>query len=457
MVPTNSNLSLSSEAALSVPVASTSAPGVATFPTTGGWSISSGVVSFSFGGTVLPIASTSATGTVSIPTANGLSVTGGVATFSSAGYVWPDASYATKGVVRIGSSLSVTGGLVSLPAASTSVRGAWRGDSNFNNSDGLISYSKTATTSSIGYVRPGTGVSVDGTGIISVASANDATTSTKGIIRVAASNPLSVSGGVLTLTQHATTSVPGIVRGDASFSQTASTLSQTTVASAGDLGLVRIGSGLSVTAGLVTRSGLNDATGSTKGVIQVGSNLAVAGGTLSLAAPLATTSTMGLIRPGTGLSVVGNKLRLTPASPGVPGSVRTFDDTLTINNGSISVNSSALATIDSNTFTSIQLVTPVTLSTPSSGATVTLNLASSNYHTFALSSSNPVTLGTPLNSVNGASYEIVITHTSTARTITLGSAWLTPSGVSSSITTNGTSTRIAAVCSDSRLYVHTIS
>lgn len=81
------------------------------------------------------IASTIAKGIVQVPSANGLSVTGGVLTWAPS-----DATAAVKGVVQVGSSMTVSGGTVSMANASgTTTKGIVGVTSqNFTITNGMI-------------------------------------------------------------------------------------------------------------------------------------------------------------------------------------------------------------------------------------------------------------------------------------------------------------------------------
>lgn len=159
------------------------------------------------------VATPSISGVVSVPTANGLSVEAGVVSFTMGSI--PDATTSSRGLVQVGTNISVTAGVISIPDATTAVKGAFRGDSSFTTIGGEISQSTIATASVRGLVIVGSGLGVTADGTLSRGAAGgDATSSSKGIIRVAAGDPLlTVSAGLLSkASTTATTSVFGLAR-----------------------------------------------------------------------------------------------------------------------------------------------------------------------------------------------------------------------------------------------------
>lgn len=192
---------------LDYPIATTAIRGTVIVPN------GSNVVVDGAGNLSIPLATAGVSGLLTVPTANGLSITAGVVNFVSPKSA--DATTSSQGFVQVGTNLSVDGtGILSIPNASSSVPGVARGDATFGHSSGVLSQATIATGSVLGLVKAGSGTSVDGSGLLSVASANDATTSTKGTVRVAAGDPiLSISGGVVSSTGTlATTGAVGLAR-----------------------------------------------------------------------------------------------------------------------------------------------------------------------------------------------------------------------------------------------------
>jgi hypothetical protein len=225
-------------------------------------------------------------------------------------YVLPPATGSTLGGVRIGSGLSVDGnGTVTLnytmPAASTVSLGGVRVGANLGvTSDGTLSANPpyalpVASAATLGGVRVGSGLSVDGAGTLSATASGGASYT----LPVATASTL---GGVK---QGANVTVAG----DGTISVAAPTPAYTLPpATAGTLGGVRVGSGLSVDGSgilAVTSGGgsyvLPAATASTLGGVKVGSGVIVAAdGTISVASAGVGDN---LVRPsgvtrGTGLA-----------------------------------------------------------------------------------------------------------------------------------------------------------
>lgn len=162
--------------------------------------------------------------------------------------------------------------------------------------DGLGScqlYAKRGSTLDYGVVKIGNGIEVDN-GVISVNldQLPPATTTTQGgvIVPTAGNLVVDVAGNI---------SVP--------------------TASASTLGVVKVGTGLSVTAGALTVN-LPNATTSTKGVVQAGVNVNVAAGVISV--PNASASTIGVAKIGAGLSVAAGVVSLNIASASQLGAVK---------------------------------------------------------------------------------------------------------------------------------------
>lgn len=224
---------------------------------------------------------------------------------------YPKATTTTAGSVIV----PVSGNLVidvnaniSVPIGSTTVKGlVYANGGGLTIGGGVLSFNPagatypTATTTSTGMVSVPTAnnLSVNGSGVVTFDSLNatfaNATTSTKGMVQVGSN--VSVSSGTISLAVGSA-SVAGTIRGDADITHSSGTISYTKVATAGSLGLVKVGAGLGVdAAGVVSRgAGSGDATTTSKGVVQIDGNgtFFVSGGFISLNE--ATTSIKGIFR-----------------------------------------------------------------------------------------------------------------------------------------------------------------
>lgn len=154
-------------------------------------------------------------------------------------------------------------------------------------------YVKRGSDADYGVVKIGNGIIVDN-GVISVepGSVPIATATTQGgvIVPVSGNIQVDISGNI---------SVP--------------------VATSSVAGVVKVGQGLTVTAGALGVS-LPNATTSTKGVVQVGTNINVSAGVISVAT--ATASTIGIARIGAGLTATAGVVSLNIASPSTLGAVK---------------------------------------------------------------------------------------------------------------------------------------
>lgn len=140
---------------------------------------SSGVISSTYNYT-LPIAGTVSSGALGGVKVDGTTViidpqTGVISATGAgiAGYTLPAASSSTLGGVMIPavgtSGITNSGGTIGLASASTTQLGGVKVDNTtiaLNSSTQL--YAKTATSSTVGVVKPGTGMTVDGTGALNV-------------------------------------------------------------------------------------------------------------------------------------------------------------------------------------------------------------------------------------------------------------------------------------------------
>ncbi len=328
----------------------------------------------------LPVATTTVLGGVK----QGSNVTiGADGTISVAGpYTLPVATASVLGGVKIGTGINVAGdGTISngyvLPIATTTVLGGVKQGSNITiAADGTISASASytlppATTSTLGGVIVGSGLSVDSNGNLTApAQGVSAVTSTgTGVSLVNAAGGSgapaalkSLTGGqFITVTQdagqqnitiaapNAITSVNGIGTSNGAVTITAANITGfATVATTGNyndltnkytlpaatnsvLGGIIVGSGLSISSGVLSTTGgytLPPATASVLGGVKIGTNVNVAGdGTISVPTgagysytlPAATTSVLGGVIVGSGLSVSAGTISVT-----FPSSVSTI-------------------------------------------------------------------------------------------------------------------------------------
>lgn len=273
-----------------LPNATTASKGLVQIGT--GVDVVDGVISVS-----VPTATTSTKGLVQIGT--GLTCTDGVLSVTT------PATTTTPGIVRIGSGLSVSNGIVStnLPTATYDVLGLVRIDaaSGLRIDNGYL-YIRNATDSVKGIASFGSGLSVDGTGHVTL-NAPLATTSSKGIVQVGAN--LFVTGGGILFAASASTTTKGV----ASF-----------------------GSGLTVTNGHVTRDAYVDASTTTKGLVQIqsGGGLTVTNGIVSVASDVLRTTANNQLQAR--VSVVPLALTNSGGSIAVDLSTRNvFTHTLTSN------------------------------------------------------------------------------------------------------------------------------
>ena len=172
-----------------------------------GLSVTGGAISLSEP-TRLP-ASSSQLGLVKVPTANGLSVAGD----GTLSYVLSTATNSIKGVFTVNSNLQNTDGVVSVKIADASTLGGVKIGENLTFSSDAISL--PAAGASLGLVKVGSGMSIDGAGALSLAAPADATTSQKGIVQIDNSNGLSISAGVLSCSlSNGDNTTMGVIKGD---------------------------------------------------------------------------------------------------------------------------------------------------------------------------------------------------------------------------------------------------
>lgn len=379
------NIDVEFDGTINVPVATDTVQGVVNVPvvSASGLDLVNGVLS-------LATATTLLRGGVRVPTGGGINVSSNgsisinTATLMSnavtANFLTTIASSSTAGVVRIGPSIAVDGsGTINvniLPATTSTLGGVKQnpdfpsiviaGDGeigvniNFSTTGtGLdfgfdwstttnryeVSYSlNTASVTTLGGVKIGTGIGVAPDGTISVTTGSFALqTATNAILGgVKVGTTLNAIGdGTININTATASQVGGIrvgtglsIAGDATLSLNTATLvatavnalnvNFTTTATATVLGLVKIGTGINAagdgtislnTATLVSTAVaiVTTATGSTLGAIKIGSGfLTTVDGTVSVdpsavyALPTATNVTLGGVKIGTGINAAGD-------------------------------------------------------------------------------------------------------------------------------------------------------
>ena len=228
-----------------------------------------------------------------------------------------DASPTTKGVAKFGSGFSVDS----------------NGTANFNTSS-----ITAASTTTKGVVQIGAGINVDGNGLISAAVVPDATTTSKGIVQIGSN--ISVSNGTISV-PNASGTTKGVFKVGYGLKMSSGTLQldTTKLATSNSAGLVMVGSGLSVTNGILA-AGASIASDTNLGMVKIGAGISVTGdGTISAAPgsiPDATYSSKGAVQVGSNISVTGGVISVPTASDTVLGLIKTGTN-ITSNSGVISV------------------------------------------------------------------------------------------------------------------------
>ena len=324
--------------------------------------------------------------------------------------VIPTATTSSLGLVKPDNTtitIDGTGTLTSiLPPATSSTLGVVRAnDGSISITAGVIS-AVTATSSNRGIVRPdGTTTTVDGTGIIS-AVIPIGTAGTPGIVRPDGTTIVMGAGaGVLTATgliAPATTAAIGAVRPDGTT-------------------ITIDGSG--IISAVIPTGTVPTATSSTLGLVRPdNTTMTVSSGVLSAVFPDATSTTLGKVRPdNTTMTVSSGVLSavIPTATTSTLGAVRPDNSSITVNgSGVLSVAASIPKLSTSNTFSGTQSVTPNVITTTSGTTTVTGN-ESNVYNLVAnnMPASNSVTLAKSGNWSVGAQYTVVIDY-SAATTFT---------------------------------------
>ena len=260
------------------------------------------------------------------------------------------------------SGITNTSGTISLASASSTQLGAVKIDNSTItlNGSNQIQYSlPVATASVLGGVKQGTNVTIDGAGVISVATGAGysytlpvATASVLGGVKQGSNVTIDGAGVISVATPYslpaATASVlGGVIVQSSNISGLVNTSGSIVLAkaSASDLGGVKIGSGISI-AGDGTISAttytLPTASQSTLGGVKIdGSTITISSGTISSTISAATTSALGgVIIPAVGTSGINNTsgtIGLATATTTQLGGITVDGTTIAINSSTISV------------------------------------------------------------------------------------------------------------------------
>jgi len=377
-----------------VPDATTSSKGIVQVGT--GLSVSSGTISADVG-------TGAAKGILQV--GDGLFVSSGTVSLNRSSYASPTVA----GLVKVGNGLQIDGSGVlninqaTLPDATTSVRGLVTVGSGINIASGIISIDPLpiATASTLGTVKVGSNLSVDGSGTLSVSyTYPDATTSSKGILKVDTTNGLTISAGVLNVAQASNTNLGVVsVPNTGPLSVNGAGELQVATATASALGVVKVDGTTIVDDGYgrisVNVPGLPVASTTVKGILQAGNGINATAGVLSLASAY---------------SVGGNHY---------PGIVQVDGDTIQVNAGVISVDTTKFML--NNTYISNSKAihcAKKTFITATSNTNYNLDLQESN--TFVVTAQGAsVALGfyAPSNMSVGMTFRIILNQGSTPTTV----------------------------------------
>lgn len=335
------------------------------------------------------------------------------------------ASKTDLGVVKLGAGFSQTCCeiFVDYPAATTTKFGAVivKPASNFVIDDAGNLSIPTASTSVPGVVKVAVGNGLAYANDTLTFTPSTATVSVKGFVQVGSG--FTVASGVVSV-PNASASVAGAFRMDGLYfylNTATGTYSIVRAANSSDIGLIKVGSGLQIDPdGTLNRSYGAAATTTTKGMVQVGTGLSVAAGVLSFPAPDATTSSKGVIVPGTNVLITSGIIRLANAAgTATKGIIGTSSSKLSIVNGLIDFGPSVALIDKQNTFTKHQVVQKVTTTWASSIA-----LDSSLSNTFDVQLAGATTFTLPTNLVPGAQFNIILRQgASTAYSVAFSSEW----------------------------------
>jgi hypothetical protein len=235
-----------------------------------------------------------------------------------------DATTSTKGIVQIGNGLVVSGGSLSLPTATASTKGIYTIGNGLVVSSGIVTIdflSILSTGSTFGIVKTGA-VGTNITNTAGVLSIPDATSSVKGVASFGSG--LSVAGGAVSLVD-ATSVVKGVYYLGTGIDITAgvATIVTSPVATSTVFGFVKNGTNITNTAGVLS---IPDATSSVKGVASFGGGLITSSGNvvLDMSTLPATSTVFGFVKNGTNITNTAGVLSIPDATSSVKG-IASFD------------------------------------------------------------------------------------------------------------------------------------
>ena len=270
-------------------------------------------------------------------------------------------------------------GELEMPCASDTVPGGVKPGRHIVFDENLHKISlPNASPTTFGVVELGPGFVNDDTSI--AIDFDIATASTKGLVKVPAGAGLSVDVNGVLSTVLATESVPGVMQVGAGLDVTAGVVSVPD-ATTSSKGIMQVGAGLSVTSGVVAVS-IPPATESTKGVMQVGVGLdvdvngVVSVDTIGLSQPDASASVKGLVQIGTNINVSSGVISVPDASgTSVSGVVRSNNSAnISIVSGVCDVGTNIPKLNSSNTYTSSLISSLTTVASSPTSVTVDASL-----------------------------------------------------------------------------------
>jgi len=289
--------------------------------------------------------------TYTVDTAKGLTLSGTLISIN----------YSTKtsyGVVEVGDNISVSNGVISIPVATSSTLGLIKIGTGLDIVNGLVSTSiPTASSSDLGLIKVGYTSSDKNYAVVldssSKAYVNVPWTDTTYTLPVASSTVLggikvgtnlsidesgvlSAATGSYTLPTASTTTLGGVkVDGTTVLISSEGVISA--VSSGGSVYQAGVGLTFNTSTSPITINA-NYASATVFGVIKVGSNLSVTDGVLSASAPNVYTA-------GDGLSLTDGSFALNVASASTFGGTRIDGVSIVTSNGVISVGSATTSTI----------------------------------------------------------------------------------------------------------------
>lgn len=233
-------------------------------------------------------------------------------------YSLPSLTVDSKGRITSAANLTAQDFASIIPKASADTPGLARVGDGLNVASGLLSL-KPATSTELGGVKvQGTGgLTVDSNGTLSFDAGvlPIATTTTNGVFRVGTG--LTISSGVLSTAALpvATPTVTGTVRIGAGINVDGAGSISLAKATGSTYGIVRPGFGVTVdSAGVLSIDTTALATSTTGGLVKLGTNIVRQGDRINVVIPVASPSTLGLIRVGGGLSIDGSGILSAPGA-----------------------------------------------------------------------------------------------------------------------------------------------